>query len=76
MSTLAIVLTAAMVVPGNGPEMVSWEMEQGLDLSGEWEGVMKGMLANHDTFRLRCANGRIEVMHPRFEKAIIRWTAI
>ena len=36
-SALAMVLMAAMV-PGNGPEMVSGEVEQGLDLSGEWEG--------------------------------------
>lgn len=38
MSALAMILTAAMVVPGNGPEMVSGEVERGLDLSGEWEG--------------------------------------
>jgi hypothetical protein len=38
-SALAMVLTAAMAVPGNGPETVSAEMEQGLDLSGRWEGV-------------------------------------
>jgi hypothetical protein len=38
-SALAIVLTAAMAVPGNGPERVSGEMEQGLDLRGEWEGI-------------------------------------
>jgi hypothetical protein len=35
-SALAMVLTAAMAVPGNGPEMVSAEMEQKLDLRGEW----------------------------------------
>jgi hypothetical protein len=37
-SALAMVLTAVMAVPGNGPEMVSAEMEQGLDLRGRWEG--------------------------------------
>jgi hypothetical protein len=38
-STLAMVLIAAMAVPGNGPEMVSGEMKQErLDLSGEWVG--------------------------------------
>jgi hypothetical protein len=37
MSTLVLML--AMVVPANGPEKVSAEMEQGLDLRGEWEGV-------------------------------------
>ena len=38
-SALAMVLTAAMAVPASGPEKVSAEMEQGLDLRGEWEGV-------------------------------------
>ncbi|HEY7312363.1 MAG TPA: hypothetical protein VH643_23570 [Gemmataceae bacterium] len=43
MSTLVLVLTAAMAVPGNGPEMVSVEIEPpGLDLSGEWEGTLEG----------------------------------
>jgi hypothetical protein len=39
MSTLVLMLTAAMAVPGNGPEMVSAEMEEGLDLRGRWEGI-------------------------------------
>jgi len=38
MSTLVLVLTAAMAVPGNGPAPVSAEMEERLDLRGEWEG--------------------------------------
>jgi hypothetical protein len=38
MSTLVLML-AAMAVPGNGPEMVSAEMEQGLDLRGKWESI-------------------------------------
>ena len=37
MSTLVLTLAAAMTVPGNGPEAVSAEMEQGLDLSGNWQ---------------------------------------
>ena len=42
MSALAMVLTAAIVVPGDGPEKVSGEieLEQGLNLSGEWQGVL------------------------------------
>jgi hypothetical protein len=39
-SALAMVLTAAMAVPGSGPEQVSAEMEQGLDLRGKWEGYL------------------------------------
>jgi hypothetical protein len=41
MSTLVLMLTAAMAVPGNGPEKVSGEMEQGLDLRGRWEGTFQ-----------------------------------
>ena len=39
MSVLAMILTAAMTVPMNGPEKVSGEIEQRLDLRGEWEGT-------------------------------------
>lgn len=38
MSALAMILTATMVVPASGPEKVSGEVEQRLDLSGDWEG--------------------------------------
>jgi hypothetical protein len=40
MSALAMILTAAMMVPANGPEPVSGEIAEPerLDLSGEWEG--------------------------------------
>ena len=40
MSALAMILTAVMAVPGNGPEKASGEIRQGLDLSGEWEGTL------------------------------------
>jgi hypothetical protein len=39
MSALAMILTTAMAVPGDGPKKVSMEMEQRLDLSGEWFGT-------------------------------------
>jgi hypothetical protein len=41
MSTLVIVLAAAMAAPGNGPKMEPGEIveRQRLDLSGEWEGT-------------------------------------
>jgi len=41
MSVLAMILAVAMVVPGSGPEKVSGEMEQGLDLCGEWKGTFR-----------------------------------
>jgi hypothetical protein len=37
-SALAMILAAGMAVPGIGPEKVSGEVEQALDLRGEWEG--------------------------------------
>jgi hypothetical protein len=39
-SALTIVLMATMAVPGNGPEMVSAKAVEGLDLRGEWSGVV------------------------------------
>jgi hypothetical protein len=44
MSALAMILTAAMVAPGNGPEMESGKIaqnEQGFDLRGIWEGSLR-----------------------------------
>jgi hypothetical protein len=44
MSALAMILTAAMMVPGDGPEKASGEIareRQPLDLSGEWEGTLQ-----------------------------------
>jgi hypothetical protein len=38
MSALAMILTAAMLVSGDVPEKVLGEVEQGLDLRGEWGG--------------------------------------
>jgi hypothetical protein len=38
MSTLVLVMAAGMML-GEGPAKVSGEMEQGLELSGEWEGL-------------------------------------
>ena len=44
MSALAMILTAAMVVQGDGPEKVSGELSpmRRLDLRGEWELDFKG----------------------------------
>ena len=40
MPTLVLVLAAGMAVPGIGPEKVSEEIEQGLDLDdGDWKGL-------------------------------------
>ncbi len=41
MLALAMILTAAMMVPGNGPEKASGDVtgkKPGLDLKGKWEG--------------------------------------
>lgn len=42
MSALAMILTAAMMVPGHGPENVSGEMvreSEPLDLKAKWKGI-------------------------------------
>jgi len=39
-SALAMILAAGMTVPGDVPKEVSGEIEQGLDLRGEWEGTL------------------------------------
>lgn len=44
MSALAMILTAAMVVPGDGPGKASGEVSEkgrGLDLKGKWEGSLR-----------------------------------
>lgn len=51
MTALAMILTAAMADPGNGPDRVSAEMEQGLDLSGEWEGTWE--FHRRESFRIK-----------------------
>jgi hypothetical protein len=57
-SALAMVLMAGMAVPGNGPEKVSGEVEQRLDLHGEWEGVIEA--AEQGIFgSIRFADGKI-----------------
>lgn len=41
MSALVLILTAAMAVPGSGPEKVSKEGKQEPDLSGVWKGTYR-----------------------------------
>ncbi len=41
MSALTMILTMAMVVPGNGPERDSGEVEQRLNLRGKWRGTLR-----------------------------------
>jgi hypothetical protein len=40
MNSVLVLMAAVTVVPASGPEIVSGETEQGLDLRGEWEGVL------------------------------------
>ncbi len=44
MSALAMILTAVLAVPGDGPKKVPAEMVEKLDLSGEWEGTWRDSL--------------------------------
>jgi hypothetical protein len=58
MSALAMILTAAMIVPGDGPKMVSGETKQRLDLSGVWVGEWKSGGSDRDTpLRVRLRKG-------------------
>jgi hypothetical protein len=71
MSALVMILTAAMVIPGNGPEMVSGEVGWGpapLDLSGEWEGNAKGGPEGYmDSGNFRLAGGFIRFQNKPHE---------
>lgn len=58
-SALVMILTAAMAVPGNGPEMVSAEMEQVLDLRGKWEGEWEDMQCQR--FKARIEDGLLDL---------------
>ena len=60
-SALAMVLAAAMAVPGNGPEKVSGELEQGLDLRGKWMGTAEGGSWRLQG-KLQLGNGRIHLV--------------
>lgn len=51
-SVMAMVFTAAMAVPGSGPGAVCGEMEQRLDLRGEWEGTLKSAWGDTHPTRL------------------------
>lgn len=65
MTALAIILTAAMVLPENGSEKVSGEMvreAQPLDLSGEWEVTWQDSLGR--TWQGKLKNGRLECKRP------------
>ena len=42
MSTLVLMLAAGMTVPGDVPKEAMEEIEQRLDLGGEWEGMWYG----------------------------------
>jgi hypothetical protein len=64
-SALAMVLMAGMAVPGNdpNPEKVTGEVEQGLDLSGEWEGTSTDGIAMGEV-RLVKDKGKATVHNP------------
>lgn len=64
MSALAMILTAAIVVPGNGPKEEPVEMVRTLDLSGEWEGTGQSTIS---TSRLKISReqGHIDIQAQR-----------
>jgi hypothetical protein len=67
-SALAMILAAAMAVPGRGPEKVSGETEQRLDLSGVWVGEWKDGGAHADTpLRVRLRKGVITAKGKNWE---------
>ena len=57
MSALAMILTAVMAIPSDGPEKGSAEMVQELDLSGEWEGTWQ--IAGGGFKHLSLSNGEL-----------------
>jgi hypothetical protein len=61
MSALTMILTAAMVVPGDGSgqEKASMEMAQVVDLSGDWEGT--GQSAMESKWRIKFSRGRVRI---------------
>jgi hypothetical protein len=63
MSALAMILTAAIAVPGDVPEKESGEVERGLDLSGEWEGTSTDGIATGEV-RLVKDKGKANVRNP------------
>jgi hypothetical protein len=67
MSTLAMILTAAMMVPASGPEAVSGEIGQALDLSGEWEGNLAQSRDDVHTIRLDVTEREAFVCDLQFE---------
>jgi hypothetical protein len=69
MLTLAMILTTAMAVPGDVPEKVSGEVEERLDLSGEWEGTLR----NYDGVRsrFRWSKGEMVVRHAQMKDALV-----
>jgi hypothetical protein len=60
MSALAMILTAAMAVPGDGPESVTGEVarSQPLDLRGEWRGTVRNYYGLYATVQV--GGGRLK----------------
>jgi hypothetical protein len=61
MSALAMLLTVAIVVPGDGPEKRSMEVvEMMLDLSGEWEGTVQSTISESKA-SIKISRGRADI---------------
>jgi len=66
MSALAMILTAALVVPGDGPEKVLGDVErlpQPLDLRGKWKGTISKYDRKYGEFgaKVYFSGGRLKV---------------
>lgn len=64
MSALAMILTAAIVVPGNGPKEEPAEMVRALDLSGEWEGTGQSTISK-SRLKISRGQGHIDIQAQR-----------
>lgn len=73
-STLAMILATGMTVPGIGPEKVSGEIEQRLDLRGKWEGYHFLLGGEFCRVKLQGEELRVELSDGRYVTHEIEFT--
>jgi hypothetical protein len=67
-SALAMILAAGIAIPGDGPGKVSGEVEQELDLRGEWEGTLRNYHGVRSRFRF--GNGEVVVINDQMQEVM------